>query len=363
MDSKKKIGIVTFHSAQNYGANLQADALQKYINDNIGESEIIDFNPFKKPKHSLVRKAYQIFKRITDTKYRQNYRRKKAFISFQKKHYTLSDKQFYTNDICEDYLLKYKTIISGSDQILNTELTNGCSFYYLPFSGSYKKISFSSSYGKETLSKLDIEFVKKYLSHFDYLSFREESGVVNTKNLLPSKEILLSCDPVFLLSAEHWLKLSHESNLKIKDKNYILLYAMEKSEHIERCVNFIKSKEKLPVYAIFGDDTIVIDGVDRVINIAGPVDFLKLINDATFFITNSFHGSAFSFVFGKNAYICSHSTKNTRIETLLKIAKCNDKIYSNTSQFPTLINGKEGYKNICNSIVAKSKEYLNHSLR
>ncbi len=60
MDSKKKIGIVTFHSAQNYGANLQAYALQKYINDNIGESEIIDFNPFKKPKHSLVRKAYQI---------------------------------------------------------------------------------------------------------------------------------------------------------------------------------------------------------------------------------------------------------------------------------------------------------------
>ena len=40
-----KIGILTFHRANNVGAVLQAFALQKYINDNLSSCNIIDFYP------------------------------------------------------------------------------------------------------------------------------------------------------------------------------------------------------------------------------------------------------------------------------------------------------------------------------
>lgn len=363
MNNKASIGIVTFHNALNYGANLQTYALQKYINENIGKSEIIDFIPFLKARRNIIKNVLRFIKMAVSKKYRLSIKRKNAFLSFQKKHYNISDKRLYLNDECEEYLSRYKTIISGSDQILNTDLTSGCNFYYLPFSGNYKKVSFSSSYGKETLSNLDIEFIKKYLSDFDYLSFREESGIKITKQLLPNKEMLLTCDPVFLLSKDNWLELINESDTVMENKEYILLYAMERSEHIEKCVSIVKAREKIPVYAIYGDDKITINGVDVIIKTAGPIEFLKLINNSKIFITNSFHGSAFSFIFGKKAYICSHSTKNTRIETLLKIAKCEDSIYDDINKNLVSIDGQAGYRNIANDIINRSKEYLHHSLK
>ena len=41
----RRIGILTFHRANNLGALLQASALLKYIQDNIGNCEIIDYYP------------------------------------------------------------------------------------------------------------------------------------------------------------------------------------------------------------------------------------------------------------------------------------------------------------------------------
>ena len=40
----KKIGILTFHRAINYGACLQAYALKKYIKDQGNECDIIDYH-------------------------------------------------------------------------------------------------------------------------------------------------------------------------------------------------------------------------------------------------------------------------------------------------------------------------------
>ena len=40
----KRIGILTFHRAINYGACLQAYALKKYIKDQGNECDIIDYH-------------------------------------------------------------------------------------------------------------------------------------------------------------------------------------------------------------------------------------------------------------------------------------------------------------------------------
>ena len=41
----QRIGVLTFHRANNLGAVLQAYALSTYLNENICPTEIIDFYP------------------------------------------------------------------------------------------------------------------------------------------------------------------------------------------------------------------------------------------------------------------------------------------------------------------------------
>ena len=43
--NKKKIGIITVHRNVNYGANLQAYASCKYLNNSGFDAEIIDYYP------------------------------------------------------------------------------------------------------------------------------------------------------------------------------------------------------------------------------------------------------------------------------------------------------------------------------
>ena len=62
-----KIGILTLHAADNYGAVLQAYALQHYIEENISKNvEIIDYqyNNFEKNPFRIVKRTHNIFKNI-----------------------------------------------------------------------------------------------------------------------------------------------------------------------------------------------------------------------------------------------------------------------------------------------------------
>ena len=44
--SGKKVGVLTFHRAENYGSVMQSYALQKYLADKLGiENELIDYVP------------------------------------------------------------------------------------------------------------------------------------------------------------------------------------------------------------------------------------------------------------------------------------------------------------------------------
>jgi len=54
------------------------------------------------------------------------------------------------------------------------------------------------------------------------------------------------------------------------------------------------------------------------INNAGPLEFIELIKNASYVCTNSFHGTAFSLIFNKPFLVAPHTTRNTRIASLLE---------------------------------------------
>lgn len=355
-----KIGLLTFHREINYGANLQAYALQQFLLDNGFDCEIIDYIPNSQIDHrSWKRKLLHLAKTILISKARKLEKKKKLFVSFQNKYYILSHEKYFGDHDILNSKLKYEVIISGSDQILNLTLSNNSFAYYLPFEKKYK-ISYASSFGREVICDLEKWSILKYLSAFDHLSFREKSGFEIVKSLIKLNEENIVLDPVFLLEKEKWILMSK----KQCEKKYILIYAMEKSLWLERTIDNVLRKK--PDHKI-----IFINGSSQNIEIKkkhtnkasiDPVDFVTLFANADTIITNSFHGLAFSIIFKKEVYCCSHSTRNIRLANLLSLVKNSEKIINeHTEDFEPIEGGRANLE--IQKYINASQEYLIKSIR
>ena len=63
---------------------------------------------------------------------------------------------------------------------------------------------------------------------------------------------------------------------------------------------------------------------DKAIIAANPKDFVGLIKNASFVVTNSFHASAFSLMFKKDFTFVPKKKDNERVISLMKLFKISD---------------------------------------
>ena len=354
-----KIGLLTFHRANNLGAVLQASALLEYVQENIGNCEIIDFYPNNgiSVKYAGIKRVLRHCKWLVLYPFTvTNRKREMNFHNYRLKYYSLSDKQYIGDSGIANAHFDYDVIISGSDQILNTTLTGNSKAYYLDFFIG-KKISYASSFGRKDISKEEIELIRSELPKFSALSVREQSGVDIIKREIGIKPQLVM-DPVFLLSKDEWSKRCNEE-MKLPEK-YIFVYSMEVSPALENAVASIKKEAKLPVIVVRGG------GKPRLIEgnedgTCGPEEFLRYMRDAELIITNSFHGTAFSLIFEKKFLCVAHSTRNDRLANIMSIIGKEDSLLKCDSSVPVIVNGKEDSSTI-KSYIKASKEYLKSAI-
>lgn len=348
------VGILTFHRVLNVGANLQAYALQHFISNEISACEIIDFYPNNYLKKKSWKRELLSFakKHFLPSSWKEN-TREKAFRRFQKQYYVLSSKKYYGDGNFID-VSNYSTIISGSDQILSTTLSGNTITYYLPFE-DVKKVSYASSFGKDELSDLEKWAVMLFFPSFDNVSFRETSGLELVSDLITLKEKNIVVDPVFLLNEHEWGQLTSSTK-----RNYILVYAVELTEWLLKAIEQAKKEYKLPVL-ILSACKMINKKYGKTITTFDPKSFLTYIKNAECVITNSYHGFAFSLIFGKNALICSHKTRNARILSLITLIGEQDKLITENSVFCRNINGKESYLKL-SKLIAFSKCFLKRNI-
>ena len=109
-----KIGILTFHRVINYGAQLQAYALQNFLRINNHNAFIVDYWPSYR-KNSL---KYFSWKYFMSMGYGQKWlylRSQLAFFSNRKR--LRNTKKFVETHMLLSDINKYDTLICGSDQI------------------------------------------------------------------------------------------------------------------------------------------------------------------------------------------------------------------------------------------------------
>lgn len=316
-----QIKTITCHDVNNYGASLQAYALQCFLQRNGYEVEIIDYLPIYKSDrlnffeyNRTSGKLFTILKyvpflkplvglydhlkvpgHITDYKF---IGRKKPFNLFKRNHLKCSNLTYRTLEDLQKNLPLADVYIAGSDQIWNSVGFNGRDpSYYCAFAPKNTKcISYAASFGASYIPQDQSEFVSKQLSRFYAISTRERSGVEIVEKLgYNATEVL---DPVFLLDKDDWERLCSDEHKKEK---YILVYDLDMNHPgvKQLCLGLAK-KNNWKIYSI--NDFRECPYADYNINNAGPIEFIEWIRDAQYVVCTSFHGTSFSIFFHKQFY-------------------------------------------------------------
>lgn len=314
----KKIGILTIHNAINYGAVLQAYALE-FTLEKIGyEVEIINYigtynNDTNYKKRNLKKRLKKIF---WHNKYRLHDYKCKKFDNFMQNYYQLSSKKYNKTSI-KKIESQYDYFVTGSDQIWNLEITQQDTTFMLDFvSDSSKKISYAASFGYEKIPEKYVEITGKYLGLYASLLVREKSGVALLKNAynLLAKFVL---DPTLLLDEYGWKQLI--SDRLIKDK-YIVIYTVACQKNLIEVAKKYAKENDCQIYFIRLEPQKEKDLSIHPIYDAGPKEFLSYIKYADCVFTTSFHGFAFAVNFNVNVYYEADKELNNNTGRLIDLA-------------------------------------------
>lgn len=349
-----KIGIITFHFANNFGAALQTYALSNTISRLYGHSvEIIDYRNCFISFTDFVR-IFPITLNLKElvsglTTFTKREQRRKKFVKFQKKYFSLSQK-YTTLKSLRDNPPIYDVYICGSDQIWNPAVTGGLDpAYFLDFvKNEGKKISFAASFGVGVLKKMYWQEVNRCLMNLDDVSVREKEGV-NLAEKITGRKVSQLIDPTFLLNKEEWEKMAKQPKIV---GEYILVYVMQNNKKVYEYAKRIKDilGLKMVVISRYGYS---LDFMDEVLIDVGPEEYLGLFKNAAFVCTNSFHGLVFSIIFEKDFYVVPSTRFNSRINNLMQVLKVN-----NYEELTKEVLKRPGYsrESVKNIILAEQKK-------
>lgn len=324
-----KIGILTYHRAENYGALLQAYATKTYLLSKGQDVSFIDYWPKYHADYFrlfswnqfwgkgvkgklLMMKNYMMPSKHLRKHRLQRFIHEKLGVD---KMPVYSDRNLVTNH--------YDVVVYGSDQIWRKQNLGGVGFDDWYFGSDNvqadKKIVYAGSMGTIDCTEADDEYVKLMMSNFNCISVRESDLNAYLNRIgIDSVQVL---DPVFLLSKEQWLKIAAPS---IHKGNYILFYNLLNSSNAKRLAKRLGEEKRMPVVEItkrnlMGKGYVRSASVER---------FLQLINDAAYVVSNSFHGVAFSIIFEKQFYAVGMGKKSSRVVSLLNSIELKER-YSN----------------------------------
>lgn len=361
-----KIGILTFHRAENFGAVLQCYALQSFLESQGFEVKVIDYRckAIEQTYYFLNIKSlfsrFNIFASILNYmnqiyQWKDRLHRKRGYENFRKKFLHLTDPM---NEIEKD--LGFDVYITGSDQVWNTQLLHGLDkMYFLDFpqSEGTKRISYAVSSEQNAINELRKyeNYLRRALNNFTSISVRESAFAYELKKYT-SKNIHVCLDPTFLIAREDYIKLA----IRPKYNNYILVYHMAEIPEGSKLAEKIARKNGAKIVEIHARFANRKDKSRHIQNV-GPLELLGYIAYANMVITTSFHGLALSLILEKNFYVMSKSG-NLRLRNICsELGLSNRIIVPESDVFLDDINYKSVSEKIRN-LSEYSKKFLVNSI-
>ena len=352
MEKDKKIGIITYHSANNYGAMLQVYALQEVVKKYEKDVYIIDYRNekvennykiFKFHGKNPIRLVKQLVKNLKNLP--QNYRRNQKFINFKNTYMSLSKDQYKSQVALKNNPPDYDVYITGSDQVWSTHITGELEDAYALNFGkdTVKRISYAASIGKSKIEEKDKEQYQKKLAKMDCISVREDMAKEELQKLI-SKDIEVVLDPTLLMNTKEWDKIANQSQEKIRGE-YILVYELLKDDRIQKIVEMLKRKTNLKIVSL-KSLSIKKEDIDKDEYVTGPIEFVSLIKNAKYVVTNSFHGTVFSILYEKEFFVVPPQKTGARMVHLLEKLELKEKMLTEDEIEQVNLAQKTDYKKV-----------------
>ena len=351
-----RIGILTHHYINNFGAFLQAWALRETVaemfpNDDV---QIIDYVNLK---HFIINTGgwFRFYKkRETVKEWLEKIRLPFTFAKARKQEMVLSKRCFNARQINE---LEFDCIIVGSDEVWNYEDSKGNAELKFGMGLTCKKIiAYAPSVGKASTDKTIPKYVIEGIKKFESVSARDDltGHLVEKVTGIAPKRVL---DPTFLTKFPN-------TDLMERKKPYILFYYCEGlPEGILKQIFTYAKKHDLAVYGAGECDKRY---SATTVNLT-PFEWVEMFQNAMFVFTGTFHGVVFSILNCRQFKVyLTNESRIKKVTALLNELGISNRIICENFQFELEnMRSEIDYENVYEIINQKrqeSKQYLKDAI-
>ena len=284
---EKAVGIMNFasYTTHNFGAVMVGYAMEQAIKKLGYQPVTINFVPTSELFNVTGNNPFEMFRR-----------------SFMNLTGVVTSKEELSKQIND----RFNILCIGSDQIVRGGWSHDFAYYLDWVHGRKTLLSYAASFGTSSLDmdRRQKNYAKKCLDRFDAFSVREYSGRDIMKREF-GMDVPVVCDPTMLLSSEDYQPIiDAEASVRLPEE-YIAYYLLD--EKVDRLNELAEYYQIIDAYK---DE----NGDYRSVG-----DWLNIIKNAKYVVTDSFHGSVFSIIYKKQFIVLPTKNRgNERIETLMK---------------------------------------------
>lgn len=302
-----KIGIVTYTHGTNFGQRLQNYALQYKLEELGCEVYTIrQVEPYSlktRIKHRIkhiVKECQNLVFGLDEIK------REHKFNTFNKNHIYFYSRKISFNGKSKWLSKKFDAFVVGSDQIWSPISNCVGENSFLSFAESKQKLTYAPSLSVNEMPINKVAYYKEKLEDFRFISIREDNGREILEKIT-NKDVKVVVDPTLLLDKQDWEKIRNNCSIK-PSKPYCLQVFLG----------------GVPKESKFASDTLGLTNI--LVNAKTPIspaEFIDLVADAEYMLTDSFHATIFSTIyhvpflnFSRNDF---GNVMNGRFDTLYRI--------------------------------------------
>ena len=296
-----RVGIVTFHCSYNFGSALQAWALKRVLEDAGHQVSVVDYRSRDFDQYRLLRTDSLKSLLSSVLFFPGNLRRRPSFEQFISSNLNLTER-YDANDeerMARELPKQFDCFVCGSDQIWNLDCTRGpVAPFFLSFAGDARRVAYAASLSHTSFEDRyfgpkEKALIAEWLKPFSLVSVREAS-TASIYQTLCQQHIETCLDPTLLLDASDYGEIVVPNP---DGRGTLFVYMLERNNELVRYASALAKRMSLPVSYVskiplnFGVPARNYYGI-------GPSEFLGLIQECSAVVTNSFHATVFSLLFG-----------------------------------------------------------------
>lgn len=346
-----KIGILTHHYINNYGAFLQAWALCEAVkklfpNDDV---QIIDF---VNTKHAIINAGgwFRFYKNRENLKcWRQKTKLPSTFGRARKNHMVLSARCHNAKKINQ---MNFDCIIVGSDEVWNFNDKKGNAPIKFGEGLECKNlIAYAPSVGQTNADQELPDYVVEGIKKFNAISARDDLTVELVRKVC-GKEAERVLDPTFLAEFP-------KAELKAGKKPYILFYYCDNLPSVIKDQIFEYAENN--GYAVYGAGECDKRYTEITVNLT-PFEWVEMFRNASFVFTGTFHGAVFSILNKKQFKVyLTNPSRIKKVGALLKEFGIEDRTITDSFVFDlSEMNSEIDYEKVYRVIEKKRTESITY---